>query len=58
VRQFIPIPPEKEIKRPVLKYAIPIAIGVFGYIAMQITEFDLFPELLGDQFKMFSIALL
>jgi hypothetical protein len=56
-RQFILIPPDKDTPQPVLKYAIPIAIGTLGYMLMLITGYDLFPELLGDQFKMFSIAL-
>lgn len=56
-RQFILIPPVKDAPQPVLKYAIPIAIGTLAYMLMLITGYDLFPELLGDQFKIFSIAL-
>jgi prepilin peptidase CpaA len=56
-RQFILIPPDKDKPRPVLKYAIPIAIGTLGYMFMLITGYDLFPELLGDQFEILSIAL-
>ena len=56
-RQFIPIPSDQSESIPVLRYAVPIALGVFGYMAMQITEYDLFPEILGDNFKMLSIGL-
>ena len=54
--RFIPIPPDKAEKQPVLKYAIPIALGTMGYMAMQYTGYDLFPELLGIKFSLFSIA--
>jgi prepilin peptidase CpaA len=54
--QFIPMSPEKNIKQPVLKFAIPIATGALGYMAMKMTGYDLIPELLGDNFKIFTIA--
>lgn len=55
-RQFILMPPGEE-KMPALRYAIPIALGAGGYMFMKITGYDLFPELLGDQFLIFSIAM-
>lgn len=55
--QFNLIPPAKNENRPVLKYAIPIALGALGYMYMKITGYDLFPELIGDQFRIFSIAM-
>jgi prepilin peptidase CpaA len=55
--QFIPMPPEKDVKQPVLKFAIPIATGALGFVAMKMTGYDLIPELLGDNFKIFTIAL-
>jgi prepilin peptidase CpaA len=55
--QFILIPPGKDEKLPVLRYAVPIALGTLGYMLMKITGYDLFPELLGDQFQIFSIAM-
>ena len=55
--QFIPIPPGKDEKQPVLRYAAPIAVGTLGYMLMKITGYDLFPELLGDKFNIFSIAM-
>jgi prepilin peptidase CpaA len=56
-RQFIPIPPRKDERLPVLRYAIPIAIGALGYALMKLTGYDLFPELLGDKFEIFSVAM-
>ena len=55
--QFILIPRAKDKNRPVLKFAIPIALGALGYMFMKITGYDLFPELLGDKFQIFSIAM-
>jgi prepilin peptidase CpaA len=54
---FIPIPPGTSETLPVLRYAVPIALGTLGYVLMKITGYDLFPELLGDRFKIFSIAM-
>jgi prepilin peptidase CpaA len=56
-RQFIPIPPGINEKLPVLRYALPIALGTLGYMLMKLTGYDLFPELLGAQFDIFSIAM-
>jgi prepilin peptidase CpaA len=55
--KFIPIPPGAGEKLPVLRYAVPIALGTLGYMFMKITGYDLFPELLGDKFEIFSIAM-
>ena len=54
--QIILIPPDPAEKRPVLRYAVPIAIGTLAYMLMQITGYDFFPALLGNKFTMFSIA--
>jgi hypothetical protein len=51
------MPPEKDLKQPVLKFAIPIAAGTLGYIIMKMTGNDLIPALLGNNFKVFTIAL-
>ena len=55
--QLILIPPGKDEKQPVLRYAVPIALGALCYIVMQLTNFDLFLELLGDKSEIFSIAM-
>jgi uncharacterized membrane protein YuzA (DUF378 family) len=55
--QLILIPPSKDEKRPVLVYALPIAVGSLAYVLMRVTGYDLFPELLGDGFELFSIAM-
>ena len=55
--QFMPMPPEKDLKQPVLKFAIPIAAGALGFVAMKIAGNDLIPALLEDNFKIFTIAL-
>jgi prepilin peptidase CpaA len=56
-RQFILIPAGANYKMPVLRYAVPIALGAGTYMIMIITGYDLFPELLGDRFRIFSIAM-
>ena len=55
--QLILIPPGKDEKRPVLVYALPIAVGSLAYVLMRVTGYDLFPELLGDGFELFNIAM-
>jgi prepilin peptidase CpaA len=55
--KFLPVPPGVGEKLPVLRYAVPIALGTIGYMLMKITGYDLFPELLGDKFEIFSIAM-
>lgn len=55
-RHFILFRPGTE-KMPVLRYAVPIAIGAGGYMFIKYTGYDLFPELLGEKFQIFSIAM-
>lgn len=52
--QFIIIPPGKEEKQPVLRYAIPIAIGTLSYLAMEVNGYDLFAQFFGFHFSIFS----
>ena len=54
-KQIILIPPSYDENRPVLKFAVPIALGAMGFMYMKVFSYDLFPELLGDSFKIFSI---
>jgi prepilin peptidase CpaA len=54
--QFTQLPQDNNGKLPVLKFAIPIALGAFVYMWMNITGYDLFPIVLGDNFKILSIA--
>lgn len=54
--QYAPLAPDHNHKLPVLKFAIPIALGAIGFMLMKMTGFDLFPELLGDNFKILSIV--
>lgn len=56
-RQLILMPPADDNKMPSLRYAVPIALGAGGYMIMKITGYDLFPELLGNHFQIFSIAM-
>jgi prepilin peptidase CpaA len=49
-RQFIPIPPGKDEKQPVLNYALPNALGTMCYLFLKITGSDLIQHLLGFQF--------
>ena len=55
--QITGLPQDNIVKLPVLKYAIPIALGAFVYMWMIITGYDLYPTVLGDNFKILSIAL-
>ncbi|MFO7970827.1 MAG: A24 family peptidase, partial [Desulfobacterales bacterium] len=48
--QFIPILPEKEEKKPVLRFALPIALGTFSYLYLKATENGLIQNLLGINF--------
>jgi prepilin peptidase CpaA len=50
-RQFILIPPGKEEKQPVLRFAIPIAIGTLSYITLEATGYDYIPILFGHFFS-------
>jgi len=47
--QFIPIPPEKDPNRPVLRYALPIALGTMCYVCLKLTGSYSFQDLLGIQ---------
>ena len=55
--QFIPIPPDKGQKLPVLRYAVPVALGTLSFMTMKITGYDFFPELLGDKFDILTIGM-
>lgn len=55
-RQFVWIPNGEKQNIPVLRYAVPIALGAGVYILMFYAGYDLFPEVLGNQFKILSIA--
>ena len=44
--EFIYIPPDKKEKQPVLRYAIPIAVGALSYLIIKITGYDLVPKFL------------
>jgi prepilin peptidase CpaA len=54
-KQIILAPPSFDENRPVLKFAVPIALGSMGFMYMKVFGYDLFPELLGDKFMIFSI---
>jgi prepilin peptidase CpaA len=54
--QFTRLPQDNYGKLPVVKFAVPIALGAFVYMWMNITGYDLFPIVLGDNFKILSIA--
>lgn len=54
-KRIIFIPPTHEENRPVLKFAVPIALGAFGLMYMKLYGYDLFPELFGDNYQIFSI---
>lgn len=44
--QFIYIPPDKNEKQPVLRYAIPIAVGALSYLIIKVSGYDLVPKFL------------
>jgi prepilin peptidase CpaA len=52
--QFILIPPAENEKQPILRYAIPIAIGTMSYLAIEMNGHDLFAQLFGFHFSIFS----
>lgn len=56
-RRFIVEPADPKIDMPVVRYAVPIAMGAGCYVYMMVTGYDLFPELLGEKFQIFSIAM-
>jgi prepilin peptidase CpaA len=49
--RFIFIPPEKNQKQPVLRFALPIALGTIFYAYLKITDSTLIQDLLGIQFS-------
>jgi prepilin peptidase CpaA len=49
--QFVLIPPRMDEKRPVLRYAVPIALGTIIYIVLKHTESHIIQDLLGFQFN-------
>jgi prepilin peptidase CpaA len=49
-RQWVPIPPAKEEKQPVLSYALPIALGTLCTVFIKVTGSTLIQDLLGFQF--------
>lgn len=49
-RQIIIIPPCKEEKQPVLRYAIPIAVGTLTYLALEMSGYDIFTLLFKGAF--------
>lgn len=49
--QFIAIPPGKDENRPILRYAIPIALGTMCYVVLKITGSNIIQNLLGIQFS-------
>lgn len=50
-RQWIPVPPGKEEKQPVLCYAVPIAIGTLGTVFLTVTNSNLIQQMLGFEFS-------
>jgi prepilin peptidase CpaA len=55
--QYAPLAPDRHNKLPVLKFAIPIALGATVFMWMKITGYDLLPEMLGDNFMILSISI-
>lgn len=55
-RQIILIPPTNEENRPVLKFAIPIAMGALCYMYIAMTGYGSVTELFGFKFQTFSIS--
>ena len=49
--QFIPVPPDKDEKQPVLRFALPIALGTFLYAYLKVSGSDLIQHLLGFEFS-------
>ena len=44
--QFIYIPPDDSEEQPVLRYAIPIAVGAFSYLIIKVAGYDPVPGFL------------
>jgi len=49
--QLIAIPPRVGEKQPVLRYALPIALGTMSYVVLKITGSNIIQDLLGFQFS-------
>lgn len=49
-RQFIPIPPGKDERKPALRFALPMAFGIIFYASLKVTRSNLIQDLLGFQF--------
>jgi prepilin peptidase CpaA len=49
-RQLILIPRGMDEKQPVVRYAIPIALGALSYLFINITGYDPFREMLVNKF--------
>jgi len=49
------IPPNREEKQPVLRYAIPIAIGTLSYATLECIGYDLSSYLFGLHFNIFDV---
>lgn len=50
-KRLVIIPPEKEEKPPVLRYAIPIAIGSLCYLAIDLYGYESFVQIIGVNFS-------
>jgi prepilin peptidase CpaA len=49
--QFLINPPDMDKRQPVLRYALPIALGAMSYVVLKITESNVIQNLLGFQFS-------
>jgi prepilin peptidase CpaA len=56
-QQLILFPRDAEESHPVLRYAVPIALGALGYLFMNITGHDPFLELLAGKLQALDIAM-
>jgi prepilin peptidase CpaA len=56
-QQLILIPRGADEKQPVVRYAVPIAMGALGYLFMNITGYDPFVELLAGKLHALDIAM-
>lgn len=51
--EFILIPPEKDEKQPILRFALPIAVGTLVYMFARVTGYAPLRQLLGDNLEIF-----
>jgi prepilin peptidase CpaA len=49
--QFIVIPPRMDERQPVLRYALPVALGTMSYVVLKMTGSNIIQDLLGFQFS-------